>query len=81
MLSAICQLLSRAKYLFADSAPGVIQDGVLVTGHGRIELFQNNLDTAISMDKPADVMHHGSFTIHAGALVRWPALHYKSFYY
>lgn len=67
--------LSGAKYLFADSAPGVSEDGVLVSRHRRIKLFQNNLDTAVAMHKAADMVYHGGFTVHAGALVRWPALH------
>ena len=61
--------------LFADAAPGVVEDGVLVARDRRVQLLQDNLDTAAAVDKASDVVHHGSVTEHAGALVGWPAPH------
>lgn len=59
--------------LFADAAPGVVENCVLITRHRRVQLLQHNLHTATAMHKATDVMHHGSLTEHAGALVGWPA--------
>ena len=59
-------------YLFAYAAPGVIEDGVLVTRHRRVQLLQHDLHTTAAVNEAPDVMHHGSFTERTGALVRRP---------
>lgn len=58
--------------LFADAAPGVVENCVLITRHRGVQLLQHNLHTAAAVHKPTDVVHHGSLTEHAGALVRRP---------
>lgn len=60
--------------LFADAAPGVVEDRVLITGHGGVQLLQHNLHTATAVHKAPDVVHHGSLTEHAGAMVRRPGV-------
>ena len=76
-MQAACERgpMSSGFDLFADAAPGVVEDGVLVAGDWRVQLLQDYLDTAVAVDEAPDVVHHGSFTEHAGALVGWPAPH------
>lgn len=50
---------------------------MLISGYRRVQLFQNNLDTAATVHKAPDVVHHGGLTVHAGALVRGSELHPK----
>ena len=64
--------VSCSCYLFADAAPGVVEDGVLVARHRGVQLLEDDLDTPVAMHKTSDMVHHGSFTVHAGALVRRP---------
>lgn len=45
---------------------------MLITGHRRVQLLQRYLHAAVAVDKPADVVHHGGLTEHAGALIRRP---------
>lgn len=58
--------------LFADAAPGVVEDRVLITRNRGVQLLQDDLHTANTMHKATDVVHHGSLTEHTGTLVRWP---------
>lgn len=52
---------------------------MLISRYRRVQLFQNNLDTAATVHKAPDVVHHGGLTVHAGALVRGSELHpYKN---
>lgn len=65
-------LLFLLTDLFADAAPGVVEDCVLITRNRRVQLLQHNLHTAAAVYKPPDVVHHGSLTEHAGALIGRP---------
>lgn len=58
--------------LFADATPGVVENRVLISRHRRVQLLQNNLHAAAAVHKPTDVVHHGSLTERAGALVGRP---------
>ena len=58
--------------LFADAAPGVVEDRVLIPRDGGVQLLQHDLHAAAAVHEPADVVHHGSLTVHTGALVRRP---------
>lgn len=58
--------------LFADAAPGVVEDGVLVAGYRGVQLFQHDLNAAAAVDEASDVVHHGGLTEHAGTLVGGP---------
>lgn len=58
--------------LFADAAPGVVENSVLISRHGGVQLLQHDLHTATAVHEPPDVMHHGSLTEHTGTLVRRP---------
>lgn len=58
--------------LFADTAPGIVENGVLIAGHGGVQLLQHNLHTAVAVYEPTDVVHHGSLAEHVGALVGCP---------
>lgn len=64
---------TAAANLFADAAPGVVENGVLVPGHRGVQLLQHDLHAAAAVDEAADVVHHGSLAEHAGALVGRPA--------
>lgn len=55
--------------MFADAAPGVVENGVLVPRHRGVQLLQYYLHAAVAMDKTADVVHHGGLTKYTGALV------------
>lgn len=55
--------------MFADAAPGVVENGVLVPGYWGVQLLQYYLHAAVAMDKTADVVHHGGLAKYAGALV------------
>lgn len=61
------------RYLLAHSTPRVGKYGVLIARHWGVQLLQNDLHTTLTMDKATDVVHHGSFTEHAGALVGRPS--------
>lgn len=55
--------------LFADTAPGIVKNRVLITRYRGVQLLQHNLHTAVAVCEPTDVVHHGSLTEHVGALV------------
>ena len=55
--------------LFADAAPGVVEDCVLITGNRGVQLLQHDLNAAAAVHEAPDVVHHGSLAEHAGALV------------
>lgn len=59
--------------LFADAAPGVVENGVLIPGHRGVQLLQHDLHAAAAVDEATDVVHHGSLAEHAGALVGGPS--------
>lgn len=61
-----------ATDLFADAAPGVVEDGVLVPGYRGVQLLQHDLHAAAAVDEAPDVVHHGGLTEHAGTLVGGP---------
>lgn len=63
-----CEAL-LSTHLFADATPGVVENGVLVARNRGVQLLQHYLHTAVAMDKPTDVVHHGGLTKNAGALV------------
>lgn len=55
--------------LFADTTPGIVENRVLIARHRGVQLLQHNLHTAIAVYEPTDMVHHGSFAEHVGALV------------
>lgn len=59
--------------LFADAAPGVVENGVLIPRHRGVQLLQHDLHAAAAVDEATDVVHHGSLAEHAGALVGGPS--------
>lgn len=63
---------SAVTDLFADAAPGVVEDGVLVPGYRGVQLLQHDLNAAAAVDEAPDVVHHGGLTEHAGTLVGGP---------
>lgn len=69
-----CCIFSRVIPLFtnllADAAPGVVEDGVLIPRHRGVQLLQHYLHATAAVHEAPDVVHHGSFTEHAGTLVR-----------
>lgn len=73
---ALCYVLTTRQgetlfgtNLFADAAPGIVQNGVLVARYRGVQLLQHYLHTAVAMDKATDVVYHGDLTKDAGALV------------
>lgn len=68
LITRQCEALLRTN-LFADAAPGVVENGVLVPRHRGVQLLQYYLHTAVAMDKTTDVVYHGVLTKYAGALI------------
>lgn len=65
-------MVTGHTYLFADSAPGIGKNCMLISRHWRIQLLQDYLHTALAMDKAPNMMHHGGITEHARTLIRRP---------
>lgn len=68
LITGQCEDLLRTN-LFADAAPGVVENGVLVPRYRGVQLLQYYLHTTVAMDKTTDVVYHGGLTEYAGALV------------
>ncbi|TNN31175.1 hypothetical protein EYF80_058673 [Liparis tanakae] len=61
-------LKERERWSHFNAAPGVVEDGVLVAGHRGVQLLQHDLHAAAAVHEAPDVVHHGSLTVHAGAV-------------